>query len=95
MIYGYARKTSDIDNLVTQIKKLEEFHVDEVHIETISNDKDDIPIFRRLLLRTKAGDVIVVLNYNKITRDIEFLSEIISAAKEHYVMIKEILPIPK
>lgn len=83
MIVGYARVSSNSQNLERQIEKLKTFGAERIFSEKQSGKNiKDRPIFKELLNFIRAGDCLVVesidrlgRNYDEVIQTVNFLKE--------------------
>jgi DNA invertase Pin-like site-specific DNA recombinase len=68
MIYGYARVSTDGQNLEAQLAHLRSAGADSVIQEVASGAKGERPQLRRVLTRLQAGDVLVVTRLDRLAR---------------------------
>lgn len=77
--YGYARVSTQEQNLARQTKALLELKIDEKNIftEKISGAKRDRPVLNELLQIIQEGDIIHVTDLTRITRSSKDLFELV------------------
>lgn len=78
MIYGYARVSTNKQELDIQIKALKEAGVTKVFKEKISGAKDDRKELNSLLKIIKAGDTLIVTKADRIARSLSQLEKIVT-----------------
>jgi DNA invertase Pin-like site-specific DNA recombinase len=96
MIIGYARVSTDNQNLDRQIDALNEFKVDEILTEKMTGTKSHRPELDRLLDKARKGDTIVVESLSRLgrsTKDLLFLVELFSERGIILISLKENLDI--
>lgn len=74
MIYGYARKSADDQNLGIQEEALEEFGVDEILKESISGVAKNKELYN-YIRQMKKGDTLVVTRMDRLGRNTKQLLE--------------------
>lgn len=92
MIYGYARVSTEDQNLDRQIDMLEQHGVDMLLTEKMSGTKKNRPELDRLLAALKAGDTVVVESLSRLGRSTKNLIELVELFQEkgvHLVSLKE------
>lgn len=69
--YGYVRVSSRDQNPERQIVAMKEYGVPEknIHLDKISGKNFNRPAYRKLLRRTKPGDLIVIKSIDRLGRD--------------------------
>ena len=73
MIYGYARVSTNKQELDIQIKTLKEKGATQIYKEKISGAKADRKELNKLLETIKAGDTLVVTKADRIARSLSQL----------------------
>jgi DNA invertase Pin-like site-specific DNA recombinase len=68
MIYGYARVSTDGENLDTQVKQLRAAGAQKVFRETASGAQTGHPQLRRALSQLTEGDVLSVTRLDRLAR---------------------------
>lgn len=76
MIYGYARvstlgQAKDGNSLSVQKKMLIERGATELYFDTYTGTKSDRPQFKKLLLKIKRNDTLLVTKIDRLTRNLE------------------------
>lgn len=92
MKYGYARVSTEDQNLDRQIDKLNESKVDKIFNEKITGTKKDRPELNKMLLELREGDVVVVESLSRLgrsTKNLIELVEIINSMGVNLVSLKE------
>lgn len=88
MIVGYARVSSESQNLERQIKALEEYGVEEIFQEKVSgkniNDRDE---FKRMLKFLRKGDTLVVPSLDRLGRDYDDIKAVVAKIKEQDIKL--------
>jgi len=79
-IYGYARVSTQQQDLIRQLDMLKQYNCVEVLTEKISGIKADRPELNRLKDKVRAGDSIVVESFSRLGRSTKDLIELV----EHF-----------
>lgn len=82
MIFGYARVSTDHQNLDGQIDTLKASGAERVFADRISGTIRKRPELDALLDHLRLGDVITVTKYDRLARSLKDLLEIVEAIKE-------------
>src|ERR1700729_3700564 len=69
MIYGYARVSTDAQDLTSQIAQLKSAGCERVFREKISGASADRPQLRKLLAAVTHGDVVIIPAVDRLSRD--------------------------
>lgn len=69
MIFGYARVSSNSQNLARQIQELKEFGCDRIYEEKQSGRDFNRPIYREMRSKMRFGDVLVVHDLSRFGRN--------------------------
>lgn len=77
MKYGYARVSTDDQDLSTQIYRLTEYGCDRIYQEKISGGKADRPELNKLLDSIGPGDTIVIVKLDRLGRSINHLFKLL------------------
>tara|TARA_Y100000590_G_scaffold469820_1_gene659960 strand:+ start:25506 stop:26078 length:573 start_codon:yes stop_codon:yes gene_type:complete len=95
-IYGYARVSTEEQNLNMQIDALNEFGVDEIFYEKISGINKERPERSRLLKILKASDTVVFWKLDRLGRDtldiLIFLDEINKKGAKYFIIKENLSP---
>lgn len=78
MRFGYARVSTDDQNLDLQKDALRDYGIDEIFEEKISTKKTDRPELKKLLNKLRAGDTLVVWRLDRLGRTVSQLVEMAS-----------------
>jgi DNA invertase Pin-like site-specific DNA recombinase len=78
MIYGYARVSTNRQELDIQIKALKEAGATKIYKEKISGAKVDRKELSKLLNELKAGDTLVVTKADRIARSLSQLEKVVT-----------------
>lgn len=81
MIIGYARVSTDDQNLDAQLDALKAAGVERIFSDKISGSLRKRPELDRLLDQLRDGDVIVVTKYDRLARSLRDLLDIVEAIK--------------
>jgi DNA invertase Pin-like site-specific DNA recombinase len=76
MIFGYARVSTQDQNLDAQIDALEKFGCDEIFQEKMTGTRKDRPKLEELLKVLRKGDKVVVYKLDRISRSTKHLIEL-------------------
>lgn len=68
MMYGYARCSSNGQDLASQLEALKKAGAVKIYSEKVSGMKTDRPQFTRLLNALEADDIIIVTHLDRISR---------------------------
>ncbi len=83
MLIGYARVSTDDQDLTLQRAALQEAGCRRLYEERVSGAKRDRPQLARLLDTLRAGDVVVVARLDRLARSTRDLLEIAELLNEH------------
>lgn len=94
MLLGYARVSTENQNLYRQTDALKKYGVEErnIYMEKITGTRRDRPELNRLLDYVQAGDVIVISELTRLgrsTRDLISISELLNKKKVELISLKE------
>ena len=81
MIIGYARVSTDDQNLDAQTDALTAAGAGKVFADRISGSKRDRPELDRMLDQLREGDVVTVTKYDRLARSLKDLLEIVAAIR--------------
>jgi len=82
MIYGYARVSSNGQDLAQQLAQLDEAGCTKVYREKISGGTAERPQLKRAIGALDAGDVLMVTSTDRLARNTRDLLNILHAVKE-------------
>lgn len=82
MIIGYARVSTDDQNLDAQTDALQAASAERIFSDKISGTKRKRAELDKLLDQLRPGDVIVVTKYDRLARSLRDLLDIVEAIKE-------------
>jgi DNA invertase Pin-like site-specific DNA recombinase len=92
MIIGYARVSTEQQNLDRQIDALHEYGVDELFTEKMTGTKQNRPELDKVRLKARAGDTVVVESLSRLgrsTKDLLSLVDEFDKAGIQLVSLKE------
>lgn len=82
MIIGYARVSTDDQNLDAQTDALTAAGAERIFAEKISGTKRDRPELGTLLDQLRSGDVVVVAKYDRLARSLRDLLDLVETIKD-------------
>jgi DNA invertase Pin-like site-specific DNA recombinase len=82
MIIGYARISTDDQNLDSQTDALSAAGAEKVFADKISGSRRARPELDRMLEHLRDGDVVTVTKYDRLARSLKDLLEIVEAIRE-------------
>lgn len=82
MIIGYARVSTDDQNLDAQTDALKAAGAERIFAEKLSGAKRDRPELGALLDQLRPGDVVVVAKYDRLARSLRDLLDLVETIKE-------------
>ena len=91
-IFGYARVSTEAQNLDRQIDALKKYGVDMIYNEKMTGTKRDRPELSKMLDRMAEGDTVVVESLSRLgrsTKDLIELTELFERKGVHLVSLKE------
>ena len=91
-IFGYARVSTEQQNLDRQLDALKNYGCDVIYNEKITGTKRDRPELEKLLDRMTVGDTVVVESLSRLgrsTKDLIELTELFEKNGVHLVSLKE------
>lgn len=91
-IFGYARVSTEQQNLDRQIDALKKYDVDVIYNEKMTGTKRDRPELTKLLDRMTEGDTVVIESLSRLgrsTKDLIELTELFQSKGVHLVSLKE------
>ena len=91
-IFGYARVSTEAQNLDRQIDALKKYGVDMIYNEKMTGTKRDRPELTKMLDRMTEGDTVVVESLSRLgrsTKDLIELTELFERKGVHLVSLKE------
>ena len=90
--FGYARVSTEIQNLDRQMDALKKYGVDIIYNEKMTGTKKDRPELTKMLERMTANDTVVVESLYRLgrsTKDLIDLTELFEQKGVHLVSLKE------
>lgn len=90
MIFGYARVSTEEQNLNRQLDQLKEAGVEKVYKEKITGTKKDRPELSKLLEYARKGDTIVITDLTRISRSTKDLFALVDELGERGINIKSL-----
>lgn len=91
-IFGYARVSTEAQNLDRQLDMLRKYGVDYIYNEKMTGTKRNRPELEKLLDRVTEGDTVVIETLSRLgrsTKDLIELTEIFQSKKVNLVSLKE------
>lgn len=91
-IYGYARVSTQQQELTRQLDLLEKYKCTEIVTEKMTGTKSNRPELNRLKDKLRAGDIIVVESFSRLGRSTKDLIDLVSffeTKKVKLISIKE------
>ncbi|MBD5114616.1 MAG: recombinase family protein [Ruminococcaceae bacterium] len=91
-IFGYARVSTEAQNLDRQLDALKQFGVDAIYNEKKTGTKKDRPELNKLLERITEGDTVVIESLSRLgrsTKDLIELTELFKSKGVRLVSLKE------
>ena len=91
-VFGYARVSTESQNLDRQLDMLQKYGVDLVYNEKMTGTKKDRPELVKMLERMTEGDTVVIESLSRLgrsTKDLIELVERFSSIGVHLVSLKE------
>ena len=91
-VFGYARVSTEQQNLDRQLDMLDKYGVDFIYNEKMTGTKRNRPELEKLLERLTEGDTVVVESLSRLgrsTKDLIWLMETFNAKSVNFVSLKE------
>jgi len=79
VIIGYARVSTEDQHLDVQTSALEAIGADRIFAEKVSGTKKSRPELDRMIEQLRNGDVVVVTKYDRLSRSLQDLLNIVEA----------------
>ncbi len=92
VIFGYARVSTEEQNLDMQLDALQKFGVEKVYKEKLTGTRRDRPQLEELMKVLRSGDKVVVYKLDRISRSTKHLielSEVFHDMDVHFVSITD------
>lgn len=92
MIFGYARVSTDTQNLDRQLDALKRYGIDKMYCEKISGTKKNRPELDRMMREIQDGDTIVIESLSRLGRSVKNLAELAEEFNRrniHLISLKE------
>lgn len=83
--FGYARVSTEAQNLDRQIDALKKYGVDQIYNEKMTGTKRDRPELAKMLDRMTAGDIVVVAELSRLGRSTKDLIELVELFEDRGV----------
>jgi DNA invertase Pin-like site-specific DNA recombinase len=90
MIIGYARVSTDKQNLDAQIDALEGAGAEKIFSEKITGKTKERPELNKMLEHVREGDVVVVSKYDRLARSLRDLLDIVEAINKRGVEFRSL-----
>lgn len=90
MIFGYARVSSQEQNLDRQLDSLTEAGAEEIIQEKVTGTKADRPQLNNLLMKLRKGDVILISDLTRLSRSTKDLFNLVEQIEEKGANIKSL-----
>jgi DNA invertase Pin-like site-specific DNA recombinase len=90
MIIGYARVSTEEQNLAMQLDALNKASCEKIYQEKISTTKANRPGLEEMMSHLNAGDVLVVWKLDRLGRSLKDLIQLISGLAERKVEFKSL-----
>ena len=90
--FGYARVSTEAQNLDRQLDALEKYGVDKIYNEKMTGTKRDRPELEKMLERMTEGDTVVIESLSRLGRSTKDLIELVDLFEKrgvHLVSLKE------
>ena len=91
-VFGYARVSTEQQNLDRQLDMLQKYGVDHIYNEKMTGTKRNRPELEKLLERLTEGDTVVVESLSRLgrsTKDLIWLMETFNAKGVNLISLKE------
>lgn len=91
-IFGYARVSTEAQNLDRQLDALKKYGVDAIYNEKMTGTKKDRPELSKLLERITKGDTVVIESLSRLgrsTKDLIDLTELFKSKGVRLISLKE------
>lgn len=91
-VFGYARVSTEAQNLDRQLDALKKYGVDHIYNEKMTGTRKDRPELAKLIDRMTEGDIVVIESLSRLgrsTKDLIELTELFQGRGVHLVSLKE------
>ena len=82
MIFGYARVSTEDQNLDAQIDALEAAGAEKIFKEKMTGTTRQRPQLEKLLEQLRSGDVVMITKYDRLARSLRDLIDVVELIKE-------------
>jgi len=86
-IYGYARVSTNQQDLSRQIDLLRQYNCNEILTEKITGTKTDRPELDRLKDKARPGDIVVVESFSRLGRSTKNLIDLVNYFEENNIKL--------
>lgn len=90
MIFGYARVSTEEQNLNRQLDQLKEAGAEKIYKEKITGTKKDRPELKKLLDYAREGDTIIITDLTRISRSTKDLISLVEELGDRGINIKSL-----
>ncbi len=90
MIFGYARVSTEEQNLNRQLDQLKEAGAEKIYKEKITGTKKDRPELKKLLDYAREGDTIIITDLTRISRSTKDLISLVEELGARGINIKSL-----
>ncbi len=90
MLIGYARVSTDDQNLNSQRDALEKAGCEQIFTDTVSGTKDRRPGLEQALSHLRTGDTLVVWRLDRLGRSLRHLIDTVSSLQERRIGFKSL-----
>ncbi|GAB4074629.1 recombinase family protein [Barrientosiimonas marina] len=86
-IYGYARVSTQQQDLSRQVDLLKKYNCNEILTEKMTGTKADRPELTRLKDKVRPGDMVIVESFSRLGRSTKDLIDLVNYFEEHEVKL--------
>jgi len=86
-IYGYARVSTQKQELSRQLDLLKEYNCNEILTEKMTGTKSERPELERLKDKLRPGDIVVVESFSRLGRSTKDLIDLVNYFEEHDIKL--------
>ncbi|MBC2581393.1 recombinase family protein [Clostridium sp. DJ247] len=90
MLIGYARVSTEEQNLHRQIDQLKELGCERIYTEKITGTKSDRPELNKMLDQLRNGDTIIVCELTRLSRSTKDLFKLVETIEDKGANIKSL-----